>query len=65
MHLHAVGDGCPDICVGYKGKNYLLEIKNGPGRLTEKQVKFFSDWGGCASIVRSFEQALEVINNEN
>ncbi len=26
-HLHMVGKGCPDILVGYKGKNVLLEIK--------------------------------------
>jgi len=61
LHLHAVGDGCPDICVGYKGKNYLLEIKNGAGRLTDKQVKFFGEWKGSASVVRTFEQAQEVI----
>ena len=29
QHLHAVGKGCPDIVVGYKNRNYLLEIKDG------------------------------------
>ena len=61
LHLHAVGDGCPDICVGYRGRNYLLEIKNGAGKLTDKQVEFFKEWRGAAYIVRTFEQAQEVI----
>jgi hypothetical protein len=25
--LHAVGEGCPDLLVGYRGGNYLLEVK--------------------------------------
>ena len=27
QHLHGVHGGCPDIVVGYKGKNYMFEIK--------------------------------------
>ena len=29
QHLHAVGQGCPDILVGYDGVNFLMEIKDG------------------------------------
>ena len=32
QHLHAVGKGCPDLLVGYKGSNYLLEVKDGEKR---------------------------------
>jgi hypothetical protein len=27
--LHAVGEGCPDLLVGYKGLTMLLEVKDG------------------------------------
>lgn len=29
--LHEVGDGCPDIAVGFRGQNYLFEIKTESG----------------------------------
>jgi hypothetical protein len=29
QHLHAVGKGCPDLLVGFRGENWLLEIKDG------------------------------------
>ena len=25
----AVGSGCPDLIVGYEGRNFLLEVKDG------------------------------------
>lgn len=25
QHLHEVGHGCPDILVGFRGKNYLID----------------------------------------
>ncbi len=28
-YLHAVGGGCPDLLVGYRGANYVLEVKEG------------------------------------
>lgn len=27
--LAAVGDGCPDLLVGFRGKTYLIEVKDG------------------------------------
>ena len=27
--LHTAHDGIPDLLVGYKGKNFLLEVKDG------------------------------------
>ena len=49
--LHAVGQGCPDILVGWKGKNFLIEIKNpdkpaGDQKLTSDQVKWHKFWTG-------------------
>jgi Holliday junction resolvase len=62
QHLHEVGDGCPDILVGFRGRNYLLEIKNPEtkGRLTNRQKEWFSTWRGQAAVVRTAEEALEI-----
>ena len=65
--LHAVGQGCPDILVGWKGKNYLIEIKNpekpkSDQKLTTDQVKWHKFWRGHKAIARTFEEALQIIN---
>lgn len=66
MHLHTVGGGCPDICVGYRGTNYLIEIKDGSKppsaqKLTPAQFDWHRDWRGRAAVVNSVEAALKVI----
>ena len=71
----AVGDGFPDLVVGYEGENYLLEIKDGKKspskqRLTpDQKIFFFGDpgnkksfpWAGSATVVNSVEAALAAI----
>ena len=59
--LHMVGQGCPDLLVGYFDRNFLLECKVGKGKLTDDQKTWHGDWRGQAFIVRSPEEALAVI----
>lgn len=66
QHLHNVAGGCPDIAVGYKGKTYMMEIKDGSlppsgQKLTPAQEVWHRDWQGHAAIVNSPEAALAVI----
>lgn len=61
QHLHSVGKGCPDIVVGYKNRNYLLEIKDGEKKLTPDQVIWHYDWRGQVEVVTSPEHAIETI----
>lgn len=66
VSLASVGDGCPDLLVGFKGKNYLLEVKDGgktpsKKKLTDDQVKFFAKWRGQVSKVESIFEALQEI----
>jgi hypothetical protein len=61
--LAAVGDGVPDLLVGLRGKNLLMEIKDGSKppsrrRLTPDQLKFMSRWKGHVCVVINFEEAL-------
>lgn len=59
--LHAVGRGVPDLLVGFRGNNYLLEVKSEKGKLTEDQEKWINNWRGHVAIVRSVGEALKSI----
>lgn len=57
-HLHAVGKGCPDIIVGFKARNFLLEIKDGDKKvLTPDQVNWHKLWKGQVHVVKNEEEA--------
>jgi len=64
----SVGSGFPDIAVGYRGVNVLLEVKNGdkpPSKqaLTEAEKNFHETWPGQISIVRTPEEAVIAVIN--
>ena len=50
-----------DLCVGFMGKNYLLEVKGQHGRLTKLQEEFIATWPGQVAVVRSPIEALNAI----
>jgi len=58
--------GFPDLIVGYRGVNYLLEIKNpatwyGRRGLNPNQIDWHAGWKGPIAIVTCVQQALTVI----
>ena len=62
----SIGDGFPDIAVGYRGQNFLLEIKDGskvPSRraLTDEEKLFAFEWRGHYAVVTSADQAIAVV----
>lgn len=64
--LHAVGSGCPDILVGFRGVNLMVEIKDGnkppsARRLTPDQVVWHDAWRGQVIVVKSVDEALTAI----
>ena len=61
QHLHMIGQGCPDIVVGYQGSNYLLEIKSADGKLTYSEGEWHLDWQGQVAIVRTIDDALDAV----
>lgn len=66
QHLHAVGRGCPDLMVGWRGQNYLLEVKDSeqpPSRrlLTKDESAWHSTWAGHVATVETVEQAYAAI----
>ena len=65
--LHQVGHGCPDVLIGWRGVNLLVEIKSDVGKLTDDERRFFDTWRGQVTIVRTVEDAirlLETIDDE-
>lgn len=65
--LAAVGDGCPDLLVGWRGMTLLVEVKDGSKppsrrRLTQAQVDWHAAWrGGMVAIVESPEAVLALL----
>jgi hypothetical protein len=64
--LHTVGKGCPDLLVGFRENNYLLEVKNGRlvssrRKLTPDEVEWHASWAGCVHVVNDETEALTVI----
>lgn len=64
--LAAIGKGCPDIIVGLRGVNYLMEIKDGDKvpsqrKLTPDEKEWIEKWRGQVAVVNSLEEALKII----
>lgn len=64
--LSAVGKGCPDLLVGFRGSNHLFECKDGrktPGNrpLTGDQETWIEGWRGAVRVVLSPDEALRAI----
>lgn len=63
LDLSRVGQGCPDILVGIRGHNIMLEIKTDRGKLTADQVYFHREWGGQVAVIRTLADALAIISD--
>lgn len=64
--LATVGKGCPDIVVGYRGTNLLMEIKDGlkptsARALTDGEAKWHAEWQGQVAIVESIDDAVNLL----
>ena len=66
---HAAGGGFPDLVVGDRNRNYLIEVKDGaksPSRrkLTDDQIEFHTNWRDQIVIVETVAQAITFITKE-
>lgn len=63
LNLSRVGEGCPDILIGYRNQSVLCEIKrNEKAPFTEPQIKFMQNWrGGAVSRIDSVDAAIRLI----
>jgi hypothetical protein len=64
--LHTVGKGCPDLLVGFRGVNFLMEVKdwqasNTDRKLRDNQAEWHAGWKGLVALVETVDAALIVI----
>jgi Holliday junction resolvase len=62
----SAGKGFTDIVVGFRGENYLIEIKDGnkppaQRKLTPDQVKFHREWKGQIAVANNLTEAFKII----
>ncbi len=63
---HAAGGGFPDLVVGFRGVNFLLEIKDdakppSKQKLTPDQEQWHGSWQGQRAVCRNVAEALAAI----
>ena len=69
-YLHTVGKGVPDLLVGYQGRDFKIEMKDGTKspahrERTDAQVGWHASWRGAPALVaRCEEEALCAIGAE-
>ncbi len=61
QHLHTIGKGCPDLLVGWRNVNYVLEVKSGKEPLTDDEDCWHTAWRGCVDVVRTPQEAIELL----
>ena len=64
--LHTIGKGCPDLLVGFRGLNFVLEVKNpaqkpSDRRLTPDEERWHLTWSGQKAVVETIDEALAAI----
>ena len=64
--LSGVGQGVPDLLIGFQGNNYLIELKDGAKvpskqKLTEHQVKWHLGWQGQVAVANSAAAVIAAI----
>lgn len=59
--LHRVGGGVPDLLIGFRNQNFLIEVKTGTGRLNDRQRDWHQLWRGHVAIARTIDEALRAV----
>jgi len=65
-----LGEGFPDIVVGYNGRNYLLELKDpaqppSKRKLTPDEKDWHEKWRGSVHIIITAQQAMDMMMLDN
>lgn len=59
--LHTIGKGVPDLLVGWRGRNVLLELKTGNARLTADETGWHEKWAGQVATVSTPDDAVDAV----
>ena len=61
VSLASIGQGCPDLLAAKGEKVWLIEVNGPKGKLTPDQQRFVLDWRGVVHIVRTVDDALQLV----
>lgn len=66
-HIHTVGQGLCDLIIGYRGKNFLVEVKDpkkqkSQRKLTTDEEKFHRQWTGQIAVVETASDVIKLIH---
>ncbi len=64
LHLHQVGQGCPDLLVHGAGRTFLMEVKSPGEKVNAAQADFIAKWPGEVAVVRTPEEAVRAVLGE-
>lgn len=62
--LASLGKGVPDLLVGIRGVNLLVEVKNPASsgdKLTSDQIRWHLGWLGQVAVIRTVEQVAALV----
>ena len=67
--LHSVGEGCPDLLVGYRGQNWLIEVKDWQAakadrELNERQRDWHGGWKGQVAKIETADAAIALVTGQ-
>lgn len=64
VSLAPMGRGVPDLLVGYRGVNFLFEVKHKKGELTADQTEFIAMYRGAVHVIRSSDEAIALLQGQ-
>jgi hypothetical protein len=67
LDMSPLGDGAPDMAIGFLGHNILIEAKNGSlpkskQQLTDDEEKFHAAWRGTIVIIHNELEAQQLMS---
>lgn len=65
--LHEVGNGVPDLLVGYRNQNFLFEVKDpqqppSKRKLTLMEQDFHESWRGNVHVIMSIDDVIKILS---
>ena len=66
----ALGQGFPDLAVGFRGVNYFVEVKDGTRKLSDRRLTpdeqtWHAEWRGRVAVVESVEDILKLLEESD
>lgn len=61
LHLHQLGKDAPDLLIGFRRVNILIECKTKNGVLSPGQVEWHWMWPGQVAVARDADELIAIM----